>query len=179
MSNSYQVGGDDEIFIRSFSFVDHHGCWCWNLQWKVFKVFLICRLSWNGRMSNGSSPEARFEKATSKNWIQIDVEKIALNSFDFTSSTTRTLSNIFKSQSPFQLWISYFEDGSTVPPPFNMIPSPKALLKVLLCRFLENARSVQKDRIIIINQKSWEKRTKRGGAESCDWALQQCHEIHH
>ena len=81
--------------------------------------------------------------------MQIDVEKIALNSFDFTSSTTRTLSNIFKSQSPFQLWISYFEDGSTVPPPFNMIPSPKALLKVLLCRFLENSSSVQKDLIII------------------------------
>ena len=90
--------------------------------------------------------------------MQIDVEKIALNSFDFTSSTTRTLSNIFKSQSPFQLWISYFEDGSTVPPPFNMIPSPKALLKVLLCRFPENSTSVQKDPIHAIITRKAEKK---------------------
>ena len=26
MSNSYQVGGDVEIFIGSFSFVEYHGC---------------------------------------------------------------------------------------------------------------------------------------------------------
>lgn len=28
-----------------------------------------------------------------------------------------------------QLWMSYFEDGGTVPPPFNMIPSVKLLKK--------------------------------------------------
>ena len=33
-----------------------------------------------------------------------------------------------------QLWISYFNSGATVPPPFNMMPSPKALMKVLMCR---------------------------------------------
>lgn len=33
-----------------------------------------------------------------------------------------------------QLWISYFEDGSTVPVPFNLIPSPKALTNFLCCR---------------------------------------------
>lgn len=26
-----------------------------------------------------------------------------------------------------QLWMSYFEDGSTVPPPFNLFPSTKLL----------------------------------------------------
>ena len=26
-----------------------------------------------------------------------------------------------------KLWISYFEDGGTVPPPFNIIPTPKSV----------------------------------------------------
>jgi hypothetical protein len=26
-----------------------------------------------------------------------------------------------------KLWISYFEDGGTLPPPFNIIPSPKSI----------------------------------------------------
>jgi hypothetical protein len=26
-----------------------------------------------------------------------------------------------------KLWISYFEDGATVPPPFNIVPSPKSI----------------------------------------------------
>jgi len=26
-----------------------------------------------------------------------------------------------------KLWISYFEDGGTLPPPFNIIPSPKII----------------------------------------------------
>lgn len=33
-----------------------------------------------------------------------------------------------------KLWISYFETGSTVPPPFNIIPTPKSLCKLLGCR---------------------------------------------
>lgn len=33
-----------------------------------------------------------------------------------------------------KLWISYFETGSTVPPPFNIIPTPKSLFKLLGCR---------------------------------------------
>lgn len=28
-----------------------------------------------------------------------------------------------------QLWMSYFEDGGTVPPPFNMFPSVKLMRK--------------------------------------------------
>ncbi|PBC26701.1 Transient receptor potential protein [Apis cerana cerana] len=31
------------------------------------------------------------------------------------------------------LWMSYFEDGDTVPPPFNMIPTSKTFNKVLSC----------------------------------------------
>lgn len=27
-----------------------------------------------------------------------------------------------------KLWISYFEEGGTVPPPFNVVPSPKSIL---------------------------------------------------
>jgi transient receptor potential cation channel subfamily C len=35
-----------------------------------------------------------------------------------------------------KLWISYFEPGSTVPPPFNLIPTPKSILKILTCKKL-------------------------------------------
>ena len=33
-----------------------------------------------------------------------------------------------------KLWISYFEPGSTVPVPFNLIPSPKSMMRILCCR---------------------------------------------
>ena len=33
-----------------------------------------------------------------------------------------------------KLWISYFNPGSTVPAPFNLIPSPKSIARVLCCR---------------------------------------------
>ncbi|CAG0917389.1 unnamed protein product [Notodromas monacha] len=32
-----------------------------------------------------------------------------------------------------KLWISYFEDGGTVPPPFNVIPSPKSIRALFGC----------------------------------------------
>lgn len=31
-----------------------------------------------------------------------------------------------------KLWISYFEEGGTVPPPFNIIPTPKSAGYVLM-----------------------------------------------
>ncbi|KAK3924952.1 Transient receptor potential-gamma protein, partial [Frankliniella fusca] len=34
-----------------------------------------------------------------------------------------------------KLWISYFEEGGTVPPPFNVIPTPKSIFYV--CRWLQ------------------------------------------
>jgi hypothetical protein len=33
-----------------------------------------------------------------------------------------------------KLWTSYFEDGGTLPPPFNIIPSPKSIFYT--CRYL-------------------------------------------
>ena len=32
-----------------------------------------------------------------------------------------------------KLWISYFEEGSTVPPPFNLIPTPKSVFRFMKC----------------------------------------------
>lgn len=32
-----------------------------------------------------------------------------------------------------QLWMSYFEDGDTVPPPFNMLPTTKVFCKFFGC----------------------------------------------
>ncbi|GFQ96127.1 transient receptor potential-gamma protein [Trichonephila clavata] len=32
-----------------------------------------------------------------------------------------------------KLWMSYFEDGSTVPPPFNIFPTPKLFRKTVCC----------------------------------------------
>ena len=30
-----------------------------------------------------------------------------------------------------KLWISYFEEGGTVPPPFNIIPTPKTIYYII------------------------------------------------
>ena len=32
-----------------------------------------------------------------------------------------------------KLWISYFEEGRTVPPPFNMVPTAKSIMRFLKC----------------------------------------------
>lgn len=32
-----------------------------------------------------------------------------------------------------RLWMSYFEDGDTVPPPFNLVPTMKTFLKLFSC----------------------------------------------
>lgn len=32
-----------------------------------------------------------------------------------------------------RLWVNYFEDGDTLPPPFNIMPRPKLLLKLFGC----------------------------------------------
>mgnify|MGYP001169796583 CR=1 FL=1 len=44
-----------------------------------------------------------------------------------------------------KLWISYFEPGSTAPPPFNMIPSPKAMFKVISCKKTDKRAYTQGD----------------------------------
>lgn len=33
-----------------------------------------------------------------------------------------------------KLWMSYFEETGTLPPPFNLFPKPKNILKFLGCR---------------------------------------------
>lgn len=37
-----------------------------------------------------------------------------------------------------KLWISYFEEGSTVPPPFNMIPTPKSFMRFFKCKLFKH-----------------------------------------
>ena len=32
-----------------------------------------------------------------------------------------------------KLWISYFDDGATVPPPFNIVPTPKSIMRICGC----------------------------------------------
>ena len=44
-----------------------------------------------------------------------------------------------------KLWISYFEPGSTAPVPFNMIPSPKAMFKVISCKKTDKRDYTQGD----------------------------------
>lgn len=45
-----------------------------------------------------------------------------------------------------KLWISYFEEGATVPPPFNVIPTPKTFIYFFkwlfkkLCKFSVKAK---------------------------------------
>lgn len=52
-----------------------------------------------------------------------------------------------------KLWISYFEEGGTVPPPFNIIPTPKSVWYVIrwmhrkLCR---HSRAAKKEHMMTI-----------------------------
>ena len=49
-----------------------------------------------------------------------------------------------------KLWISYFEEGGTVPPPFNIIPTPKSLfyfLKWLWTRVFRGSTKMKKEHL--------------------------------
>ena len=49
-----------------------------------------------------------------------------------------------------KLWISYFEEGGTVPPPFNIIPTPKSLfysLKWLWTRVFRGSTKQKKEHL--------------------------------
>ena len=49
-----------------------------------------------------------------------------------------------------KLWISYFEEGGTVPPPFNIIPTPKSLfyfLKWLWTRVFRASTKMKKEHL--------------------------------
>merc|ERR1712098_937113 len=45
-----------------------------------------------------------------------------------------------------KLWISYFDTGATVPPPFNLIPSPKSIIKTMLCRKTEKKEPTEEEK---------------------------------
>ncbi|PRD19172.1 UNVERIFIED_CONTAM: trp [Trichonephila clavipes] len=47
-----------------------------------------------------------------------------------------------------KLWMSYFEDGSTVPPPFNIFPTPKLFRKTVCC----NNKSSSSLKIVLTKQ---------------------------
>ncbi|XP_077299447.1 transient receptor potential-like [Arctopsyche grandis] len=51
-----------------------------------------------------------------------------------------------------RLWMSYFEQGATLPPPFNILPTPKLLFKILGLR--------KKDKLNRMNAKSRDKEEK-------------------
>eukprot|EP00095_Tigriopus_kingsejongensis_P000849 maker-scaffold1971_size23625-snap-gene-0.2 protein:Tk00849 transcript:maker-scaffold1971_size23625-snap-gene-0.2-mRNA-1 annotation:"transient receptor potential-gamma protein isoform x7" len=56
-----------------------------------------------------------------------------------------------------KLWISYFEEGGTVPPPFNIIPTPKSvfyLLKWALTRLCGRASKIKKEHLKTVR---WER----------------------
>ncbi|NP_001301012.1 transient receptor potential-gamma protein-like [Limulus polyphemus] len=58
-----------------------------------------------------------------------------------------------------KLWMSYFEDGATVPPPFNIIPTPKSfyyLLRWVVRKFCGYSRSEKKENI-----KTYRKQAKK------------------
>ena len=42
-----------------------------------------------------------------------------------------------------KLWISYFEEGSTVPPPFNVIPTPKSFFRFFFCQTKKKKKYTQ------------------------------------
>ncbi len=45
-----------------------------------------------------------------------------------------------------KLWISYFDEGATVPPPFNMIPTPKAFARLFRCKKKKSIKASDEER---------------------------------
>ncbi|XP_023311721.1 transient receptor potential-gamma protein [Anoplophora glabripennis] len=55
-----------------------------------------------------------------------------------------------------KLWISYFEEGGTVPPPFNIIPTPKSLWYIIEWvrrKFCGHSRAAKKEHMRTIRRK--------------------------
>ncbi|XP_008550220.1 transient receptor potential-gamma protein isoform X4 [Microplitis demolitor] len=56
-----------------------------------------------------------------------------------------------------KLWISYFEEGGTVPPPFNIIPTPKSMWyigKWIYRKFCGHSRAAKKEHMRTIRRKA-------------------------
>lgn len=47
-----------------------------------------------------------------------------------------------------KLWMSYFEDSSTLPPPFNIMPSVKWLIRI----FRKSSKEIDRKRSKVLNQ---------------------------
>merc|ERR1719297_725441 len=55
-----------------------------------------------------------------------------------------------------KLWISYFEDGGTVPPPFNIIPTPKTVyyfFKWIYLKFCGGSAKLKKEHLKTVRKK--------------------------
>lgn len=50
-----------------------------------------------------------------------------------------------------KLWLKYFEEGSTLPPPFNIFPTPKMLFKLCGVRNKDKLRRMSTKVIISVN----------------------------
>ncbi|XP_044587322.1 transient receptor potential-gamma protein isoform X3 [Cotesia glomerata] len=56
-----------------------------------------------------------------------------------------------------KLWISYFEEGGTVPPPFNIIPTPKSMWYIgqwIYRKFCGHSRAAKKEHMRTIRRKA-------------------------
>lgn len=51
-----------------------------------------------------------------------------------------------------KLWMSYFEDSSTLPPPFNVLPSVKWLIRV----FRKSSKAIDRQRSKVSRQRERE-----------------------
>ena len=76
-----------------------------------------------------------------------------------------------------KLWMSYFEEGATVPPPFNIIPSPKTLYhiimwfkdKLCMCTKQQKRSKWQSIRVCIFRKYNCNLKIDRNG--KCFWII--------
>lgn len=98
----------------------------------VLLNMLIAMMS-NSYTLISSKSDVEWKFARSKKKIHIH-SVVFIHTWYFTIPTTG------------KLWISYFEEGSTVPPPFNMIPTPKSFKKILMCKRKKNKEVTEEQR---------------------------------
>jgi len=58
----------------------------------------------------------------------------------------KKISELYRYNFSGKLWISYFDEGATVPPPFNMVPTPKACFKIMTCKKKSAAKATEEER---------------------------------
>ncbi|KAK2704154.1 transient receptor potential-gamma protein-like isoform X2 [Artemia franciscana] len=68
-----------------------------------------------------------------------------------------------------RLWISYFEEGGTAPPPFNIIPSPKSVVSLATWiseKVCTLSRSVRKRKLYTVKRKALQQNEREGRHQS-------------